>query len=72
MATTIQINEELQAMLCKRKLYDRQTYEEVIYDLIEDTMEINEETKRELAEGRADAKAGRVKPLSAVKKELGL
>jgi hypothetical protein len=71
MATTIQINEKLQALLIKRKLYDRQTYEEVIYDLIEDTMEINEETKRELAEARADAKAGRVKPLSSVKKELG-
>jgi hypothetical protein len=42
MATTIQISEYLQDMLCKRKLYDRQTYEEVIIDLIEDTMEINE------------------------------
>jgi CRISPR/Cas system-associated exonuclease Cas4 (RecB family) len=72
MATTIQISEDLQAMLCKRKLYERQTYEEVIYDLVEDSMEINEETKKELAEARADAKAGRVKPLSAIKKELGL
>jgi predicted transcriptional regulator len=69
-ATTIQISEELQDVLAKRKLSDRETYEEVIWDIIEDTREINEETKRELEEARAEIKAGKVHTLEQVKKDL--
>jgi predicted transcriptional regulator len=72
MATTIQISDELQQLLSKRKLYERETYEEVIFNLIEDSMEISEETKKELVEARAEIKAGKVHKLSDVKKELGL
>ena len=72
MATTIQISDELQARLLKKKLYDRQTYEEVILDLLEDTMEISEETKKELAQARAEIKAGKTHTLSKVKEELKL
>lgn len=72
MVTTIQISDELQQILSKRKLYDRQTYEEVILDLVEDSMEISEETKKELAEARAEVKAGKVHKLSDIKKGLGL
>ena len=50
MATTIQISEKLQDELTKRKFLDRETYEEIIWDLIEDTMEVNMETKKELME----------------------
>ena len=39
MATTIQVSEELKYELQKRKLNVRETYEEVIWDLIEDTKE---------------------------------
>ena len=35
MATTIQISEGLQTELSKRKLFDRETYEEVIWDALE-------------------------------------
>jgi predicted kinase len=72
MATTIQISEPLQEQLQKRKLSDRETYEEIIWDMIEDTQELNEETKRELVQARAEIKAGKFKTLSAVKKELGI
>ena len=34
MATTIQISEELQEELNKKKFFDRETYEEVIWDLM--------------------------------------
>ncbi|MBI2549338.1 hypothetical protein HYW21_08365 [Candidatus Woesearchaeota archaeon] len=72
MATTIQISPVLQEELNKRKFFDRETYEEVIWDLIEDTMEMNETTKKELAEARAEIKAGKVHTLEQIKKELRL
>jgi len=37
--TTIQVSNILHNELIKRKLFDRETYEEVIWDLIEDTRE---------------------------------
>ena len=72
MATTIQISAELQSTLAKRKLFDRETYEEVIWELIEDTQELNEQTKRELAEARAEYRAGKFVTQEEVKAELGL
>ena len=72
MVTTIQISGELQSKLTSRKMFDRETYEEIIWDLLEDTMELNEETKRDIAEARADVKKGRVYTLDQVRKEAGL
>ena len=72
MATTIQISEDLQTELSKRKLFGRETYEEVIWDLVEDTQELNEETKKEIAEARAEIKQGKYHTLEQVKKKLGL
>ena len=46
MATTIQISNELKKELSKKKFSDRETYESIIWDLIEDTMELNEKTKK--------------------------
>lgn len=70
METTIQISSDLKGELTKRKFFDRETYEEVIWDLIEDAQEITKETKKELTEAREEAKAGKVHTLSEVKKEL--
>ena len=72
MATTIQISENLQQELSKRKLFGRETYEEVIWDLVEDTQELNEETKKEIAEARAEIQQGKYHTLEQVKKKLGL
>lgn len=72
MATTIQISEDLQKELAKRKLFDRETYEEVIWDLIEDTQELDEETKHDIEEAREDYREGRVYTLEEVKKRHGL
>jgi hypothetical protein len=70
--TTIQVTDELQGELKKRKLYDKETYEEVIWGLIEDSLELSEETRQEICEAQEDVKAGRVHTLSQVKRELGL
>ena len=72
MATTIQISTDLLEELRNRKMYAKESYEEVIWDLLEDTMELSEETKRNIKEAEADIKAGRTVTLAQVKKELGI
>ena len=72
MATTIQISEKLQAELTKKKLSERETYEEIIWDMLEDSMEISEQTKKELEAARAEIKAGKFYTHAQVKKQLGL
>ncbi len=72
MSTTIQISKDLQDVLQTRKISKKESYEEVIWDLIEDTMELSEETKRDIEEARKEVKQGKVKSISNVKRELGL
>ncbi|MDO8556050.1 MAG: hypothetical protein Q7R96_02645 [Nanoarchaeota archaeon] len=71
MATTIQISEDLQKELTKRKLYDKETYEDVIWNILEDTMELSEETKRNIMQAEKEFKEGKYHTFDAVKKRLG-
>lgn len=50
MPTTIQISNDVKKTLEKMRVYERETYNEVIENMLEDQMEINEETKKELKE----------------------
>ena len=70
MATTIQISADLQKELTKRKLSDKETYEEVIWDMLEDSQELSDETKKEIADARVEIKAGKSYTIAQVKKEL--
>ncbi len=72
MDTTIQISKDLRRELQNRKFSSKESYEDVIRDLLEDTIELSEETKRDLAEARKEFKEGKTKTLTQVKKELGL
>ena len=72
MVTTIQISKELKATLSKRKLFKRETYEDVIWGLLEDTMELNEETKRDIEESLKEIEQGKFVTLEEAKKRLGL
>jgi len=72
MATSIQISEKLQKELAKRKLYNKETYEEVIWDLIEDTMELSEETKRNILQSEKEIREGKTHTLAEVKRKLGI
>lgn len=72
MATTIQVSERLLETLRKRKMSERESYEEVIWDLLEDTMELSEQTKKDIEESRRQIKEGKFKTLSQIKKELKL
>ena len=70
MDTTIQISNILQKELIKRKFFNKETYEEVIWDLIEDNQELSEQTKKEIAQSRAEYKAGKTHTLEKIKKEM--
>lgn len=72
MATTIQVSEDLIKLLRNRKMYDNESYEEVIWDLVEDSMELSEETKKNIKEAEEDFRKGRVHTHEQVKKQLGL
>ena len=72
MVTTIQISEELKKELARKKLTNRETYESIIWNLLEDTIELNEMTKKELEESRKEIKAGKVSTLRQIKKELNI
>ena len=72
MATTVQVSSELLQQLKERKLYGKESYEEVIWDLLEDSMELNEETKRQMAQAEKEIKAGKTIPSAEVKKKLGI
>jgi len=72
MVTTIQISEKLKKELTRKKLSSRETYENIIWDLLEDTIELNEITKKELEESRNEIKAGKISTLGQIKKELNI
>lgn len=70
MATTIQISEELLEHLRKMKLHEKESYEDIILDLIEDRFALSEETKKEIEESRKEAKEGKVISLEEIKRNL--
>ncbi len=72
MATTIQISEELRERLAVRKMSGKDSYEDIIWDLLEDTHEINEQTKKEIASARKEFKDGKFISHEQLKKELEL
>lgn len=58
--------------LNKMKLFSRETYEEVIWNIIEDTKELSEETRRDIAIARKQIAKGESITLSNLKKKYNL
>lgn len=71
--TTIQISKELLSKLQFMKIHSKESYEDIIWDLIEDRLELSKETKKRLAEYEKDKRSGKLKlkTLEQVKKDLG-
>ena len=72
MVTTIQVSEKLLNKLKERKMYGKESYEDIIWGMMEDTMELSEEAKMNIRQSEKDISEGRTVPLSAIKKKLGL
>ena len=71
MSTTIQISDEMRNQLTDLKLYERETYNDVLERIIEDMQELNEKTKKEIAKAIKEIESGNYKTLEEVRKELG-
>tara|TARA_Y100000310_G_C20618882_1_gene782173 strand:- start:398 stop:631 length:234 start_codon:yes stop_codon:yes gene_type:complete len=75
METTIQISKELLEKLKNMKIHEKESYEDLIWDLVEDRMEFSEETKKAIEDYEKDIKEGnfhKFKSLEEIKKELKL
>jgi predicted transcriptional regulator len=72
METTIQISKDLLEELKKRKINNKESYENIIWDLLEDTMELSEQTKKDIQEAREQIEKGDYVTLEELKKELDL
>jgi len=74
--TTIQVSKETKEDLDRLKERSSETYEEILRDLIEmaeeERLELSEETKKAMAEGREDIKNGRFYTTKQLVKELGI
>jgi len=69
MDTTIQVSKELLNRLQKMKVHSKESYEDIIWDLLEDTMELSEQTKKDIEESRREIKEGKFVTLEDIKKK---
>jgi len=71
MPTTIQINEDIKSILNQMKLFERETYNDVLERLIEDVRELNEETKNEIKNAINEIENGKYITHEKLAKEMG-
>lgn len=72
MVSTIQVSNELMETLKERKMYDKESYEDIIWDLLEDSMELSEETKKQIKIAEKQIREGKTVTHEQLKKELDL
>lgn len=72
MPTTIQISDNVKVILDKMKMFNRETYNEIIERMIEDDLELNERTKKEIEERRKEIKLGKFVTQEEAKRKIGL
>ncbi len=69
MQTTIQISQVVKSQLDQMKMHQRETYNDILELMIEDNLELNEKTKKELEER---SKSKNFVSHEEVKKRFGL
>lgn len=74
MKTTIQINLKTLERLKNLKQFERQSYDEILNNIIDNIEEedLTEEEIKEIQEGLEDIKKGRVYSIESVAEELGV
>jgi hypothetical protein len=70
MDTTIQISKELLGRLKSLKLNEKESYENLIWDLIEDRMELSEQTKKNIRISEKQIREGKSHKWSDIKREF--
>ena len=72
MQTTIQVSGEIRDTLERMKIYKRESYNEVIERMIEDNLELNEKTKKEIEEAKKRIDQGKFLTMEEVAKKYGV
>ncbi len=72
METTIQVSSELLDRLRNMKVYSKESYESIIWDLVEDRLEFSEQTKKNIQKSENEVKEGKVVSLEEIKKKMGV
>lgn len=72
MDTTIQVSKDLLEKLRLMKINNKESYEDLIWDLIEDRFEFSEETKKNIVQSEKEIREGKTISLEKVKKKLGI
>jgi predicted transcriptional regulator len=72
METTIKISSDVKSMLDKFKMHERETYNDIIEVMIEDHLELNEKTKKEIEEARKRISKGEFYSQEDVERMFGL
>ncbi len=72
METTIKISSDVKSMLDKFKMHERETYNDIIEIMIEDHLELNEKTKKEIEEARKRISKGEFYSQEDVERMFGL
>ncbi|MEK6827436.1 MAG: hypothetical protein AABX99_03055 [Nanoarchaeota archaeon] len=72
METTIKISSDVKNMLDKFKIHERETYNDIIEIMIEDNLELNEKTKKEIEEARKKINKGEFYTQEEVERILGI
>jgi len=72
METTIRISPSVKEKLDKMKIFERESYNDIIELLIEDTLELNEKTKIEIEEAKKRIDDGEFFTQEEVEREIGL
>ena len=72
METTIQISKELLSKLKHMKISSKESYETLIWNLVEDRLALSEETKATLAKSEKDIREGSIISLESMKRKRGI
>ena len=72
MTTTIQISDKVKLLLDGMRVYERETYNEVLEYLLEDNKSLNAQTIKELEEAKKRVRSGKFISHEEAKKRLGL
>ena len=71
MDTTIQISSELLERLKSMKMNSKESYENIIWDLVEDRLEFSKETKNNIEKSKKEIKEGKTISLEDLKRKVG-
>ncbi|MEK6894253.1 MAG: hypothetical protein AABX10_02205 [Nanoarchaeota archaeon] len=70
--TSIRVSKRILHLLQSMKTHSKESYDEIIWDLIEPHLELNEKTKRSIEESRKEIEKGNYYTLEEIKQKYGL